>query len=43
MSLQLYYDGHHRLDGGTRETRNTVDLDFHDHLAAGMAMKFASG
>jgi iron complex outermembrane receptor protein len=34
MSLQVYYDGHHRLDGGTREARDTVDLDFHDHLGS---------
>jgi len=35
MSLQVYYDGYHRLDGGLDASQNTVDVDFHHRLIVG--------
>lgn len=35
ISLQVYYDRYNRLDGGLREIRNTIDVDFHQHFKAG--------
>src|SRR5258708_8979266 len=35
MSLQVYYDRDHRVDGGLDASQNTVDLDFHHRLAVG--------
>jgi iron complex outermembrane recepter protein len=35
LSLQVYYDRYKRHDEGVTETLNTVDFDFHHHLALG--------
>jgi iron complex outermembrane receptor protein len=35
MRLHAYYDRYDRLDLGVRETRHTVDFDFHHHFKAG--------
>jgi iron complex outermembrane receptor protein len=34
-SLQVYYDGYHRVERGLGEIRNTVDVDFEHHLTLG--------
>lgn len=34
-TLQVYYDGYHRIDRGLSETRNTLDFDFQHHLSIG--------
>lgn len=35
MSLQVYYDRTNREDTGVHEIRQTIDVDFHDHLKWG--------
>src|SRR5579859_1802563 len=34
-TLQVYYDGYHRVERGLGETRNTIDVDFEHHLNLG--------
>ena len=34
-TLQVYYDGYHRVDRALSETRSTLDFDFQHHLTVG--------
>jgi iron complex outermembrane receptor protein len=36
ISLQVYYDHYNRISQNAGEIRNTLDVDFHHHLTAGL-------
>jgi len=42
-SLQVYYDGYERVEGGLDEKRNTVDVDFQYHGSLGLRNNIVSG
>jgi len=42
-TLQVYYDGYHRVDRALSETRSTLDFDFQHHLTVGSRQEIVWG